>query len=111
LLDSPDKTEIKMKRTYSVIVLLTAVAFACEALAQDAPMFRGNLQHTGVYQGSGLPTLSGVKWKFHTSGQVISSPAVINGIVYFGSTDGNLYAVDAASGTLKWKFATQSWVT
>jgi len=74
-------------------------------------MFRGNLQHTGVYDALGIAKLNGIKWKFHTSGRVISSPAVVNGAAYVGSTDGNLYALDAASGTLKWKFSTQSSVT
>jgi outer membrane protein assembly factor BamB len=32
------------------------------------------------------------------------NPAVANGIVYFGSTDRNLYALDAATGTVLWKF-------
>jgi outer membrane protein assembly factor BamB len=35
-----------------------------------------------------------------------SSPAVVDGKVYFGSGDGNVYAVDARSGVLQWKFAT-----
>lgn len=36
-----------------------------------------------------------------------SSPTVVNGVVYFGSGDNNVYALDAASGKLKWKFATK----
>jgi outer membrane protein assembly factor BamB len=36
-----------------------------------------------------------------------SSPAVASGKVFFGSGDGNLYAVDAASGLLQWKFGTK----
>ena len=39
-------------------------------------MFRGDLAHTGVYNAQGVPKFSQVKWKFHTDGQVISSPAV-----------------------------------
>ena len=35
-----------------------------------------------------------------------SSPAVANGKVFFGAGDGNIYAVDASSGILQWKFAT-----
>ena len=35
-----------------------------------------------------------------------SSPAVARGKVYFGSGDGNVYAVDAATGVLQWKFPT-----
>jgi len=37
----------------------------------------------------------------------VSSPAVVNGRVYFGSGDGNVYAVDAQSGVVQWKFATR----
>ena len=36
----------------------------------------------------------------------LSSPALWGGAVYFGSGDGNVYALDAATGTLKWKFHT-----
>jgi eukaryotic-like serine/threonine-protein kinase len=36
----------------------------------------------------------------------LSSPVVVDGLVYFGSGDTNIYALDAASGQLKWKFKT-----
>jgi outer membrane protein assembly factor BamB len=72
----------------------------------------------------------GVRWKFATDGErrfeakglnglqprnqtiadpfdvFLSSPVVAEGAVYFGSGDGNLYAVDVASGELRWKFQT-----
>lgn len=35
-----------------------------------------------------------------------SSPAVVGGRVYFGSGDGNVYAVDASRGLLLWKAST-----
>jgi eukaryotic-like serine/threonine-protein kinase len=90
-------------------ILWTVLVFApILVLAEDAVMFRGNPQHTGVYQASGVPKFSAVKWKFHTGGYVFSSPAVSGGTVYFTSTDHNLYAVDAATGSLKWKFPTKS---
>lgn len=73
-------------------------------------MFRANLQHTGVYSAAGVPVLNGVKWKFHTAGRVISSAAMVNGTAYFGSTDGNFYALDSDSGALKWKFETKNWL-
>ncbi len=81
------------------------------AWGQNAPMFRANLQHTGVYEGPGIRKLGGVQWRFKTEGKVISSPAVSDGIVYAGSTDQHLYAVDQGTGALKWKFQTQSRVT
>lgn len=97
-----------MKRCF-LGVLFLALCFSLSTAAQDAEMFRGDLQHTGVYGAPGVPKLSGIKWKFHTGGRVISSPAVVNGVAYVGSTDGNLYAIDAGSGAVKWKFETKSW--
>src|SRR5947207_6381610 len=44
------------------------------------------------------------KWAFQTGDRISSWPAVVNGVVYVGSYDGNLYALDAASGTKKWAF-------
>ncbi len=35
-----------------------------------------------------------------------SSPALVDGIVYFGCGDGGIYAVDATSGLLRWKVTT-----
>jgi outer membrane protein assembly factor BamB len=85
------------------VLLLSRPAFS----ADDA-MFRGNLQHTGVYDATGVTSFSGVKWKFHTAGQVISSPAVAGATVFFGSTDGFLYAVDRATGRQRWRFEAKS---
>jgi len=71
-----------------------------------------------------------LKWKFKTEGErrfaakhlhgaepaaetmpdpfdfFLSSPVIANGIVYFGSGDTNIYALDADTGSLKWKFKT-----
>lgn len=74
-------------------------------------MFRGNLEHTGVYASSGPAKFNQVKWKFHTGGKVVSSPAVVEGTVYVGSTDNNLYAVDQETGAQKWKFKSFGSVT
>ena len=47
-------------------------------------------------------------WNFTTGGYVTSGPAVSNGIVYFGSYDHNVYALDALTGAKKWSFTTGS---
>lgn len=96
-----------MNRFFLSAVVLVGVHSAI--MAQDAAMFRGDLEHSGVYAAGGVPKFKAIKWKFHTGGRVISSPAVVNGLVYVGSTDGNLYAIEAASGTEKWKFTTKAW--
>lgn len=69
-----------------------------------------------------LDTATGdIKWKYYLgNGEVWSSPAVTNGIVYFsirenlGKTngiygevwDGYIYALNASNGNLKWKYQT-----
>ncbi len=97
-----------MKRLCLAAIFLAIVSSF--VLAQDSPMVRGNLQHTGVYNAAGPPRLSGSKWKFRTNGRVISSPAVVGSVAYVGSTDCNLYAIDLQAKTLKWKFETKGWV-
>ncbi len=47
-------------------------------------------------------------WKFTTNGAVISSPTVVDGIVYVGSEDKNIYAIGAWSGNLIWNFTTKA---
>jgi outer membrane protein assembly factor BamB len=49
-----------------------------------------------------------LSWKFETGGSIISSPTIVDGVVYFGSQDKNVYAVGAWSGELLWSFATNS---
>lgn len=98
-----------MLRTACLSMLLP---FLCiPGYGDDALVFRGNSQHAGVYGKAGTAALPRIKWKFHTAGLVISSPAVANGIIYFGSTDGNVYALDLESGIQKWKFETKARVT
>jgi outer membrane protein assembly factor BamB len=48
-----------------------------------------------------------LKWTFKTQGAIWGSAAVRDGVVYIGSNDHSLYAVDAGTGAQKWKFATQ----
>ncbi len=45
-------------------------------------------------------------WKYTTGWQVVSSPAVANGVVYVGSNDDNVYALNASTGALLWKYTT-----
>ena len=89
-----------------VLTVVLLLSIAPRALG-DTAMFRGDAQHSGVYERA-LSNFERVKWKFHTGGPVSSSPAVADGMVYVGSADGNLYALDRSTGALRWKFATKS---
>lgn len=56
--------------------------------------------------GAGNHTTN-VRWRFRTEEEVRSTPTLAGGVLYVGSYDNNLYALDAASGRLWWKFATE----
>lgn len=45
-----------------------------------------------------------LKWKFFAgNNDITATPAIANGVIYFPSWNGNLYAVDAFNGALIWK--------
>ena len=45
-------------------------------------------------------------WTYPAVGIIASTPAIVNGVVYAGSDDKSLYALDARSGSKLWSFAT-----
>lgn len=45
-------------------------------------------------------------WSSDIGGNISSSPAFGNGNLYLGSSDGQLYALDASDGSTEWSFAT-----
>jgi eukaryotic-like serine/threonine-protein kinase len=74
-----------------------------QANPQSWNMFMSDPAHTASGVG---PTNLGLKWKFATNAEIVSSPAAVDGVVYFGSLDSNIYAVDANNGVQKWAFKT-----
>jgi outer membrane protein assembly factor BamB len=89
---------------YKIIALAVTLFVADAAGAQ--PMFRGDETHSGVYAGQGPREFHRVKWVFPTGGRVVSSPVADGGAIYFGSDDGNIYAVDAKTGRQRWQHGT-----
>jgi outer membrane protein assembly factor BamB len=74
-------------------------------------MFRGDPNHSGLYSGPEPRQFHRVKWKFPTGNRIVSSPVIQGKTIYFGSDDGNIYAVDAESGRQIWKYATKGAVS
>jgi outer membrane protein assembly factor BamB len=90
-----------------LVLLLSCVPLSAAALdASRTAMFRGNPQLTGVYETRPVYAVDGVKFTFDTGGPIRSTPAIIDGVLYVGSADGNFYAVDAKSGAERWRFKT-----
>lgn len=99
----------------------------------SSPAVVGGVVYLGNYTGRfyAFEAATGkLKWKFQTEGErryagthlhgsqplaekmpdpfdfYLSSPTVWDGKVYFGSGDGNVYALEAATGKMIWKFKT-----
>jgi eukaryotic-like serine/threonine-protein kinase len=54
--------------------------------------------------GPALP----LQWGFESGETWVSSPTVVGGRLLFGSRDGNVYALDAATGAERWRYAAGS---
>jgi len=69
----------------------------------DWALFRGNTLQTGVAT-SRLAEKLEVLWTFPSQRAVEGTAAIVNGVVYIGSMDDHLYAIDLATGKEKWKY-------
>ena len=102
-----------MRKFFGIIILavlclsfVSVFSFAVNSQATESwPMFHNDLAHTGYSTNTG-PTSNQTLWVFSTNGQVWSSPIVANGVVYFGSLDHHIYAVDAMNGSKIWDYTT-----
>jgi outer membrane protein assembly factor BamB len=75
---------------------------AYEPVVMGKRLFINSPQHDCV---TALDTATGKQlWRFFTDGPVRFAPAAWQDRVYFTSDDGHLYCVDAADGSLRWKF-------
>src|SRR5438067_1050654 len=90
-----------MKLILLVILFVHLCGFGLGAHGQA--MFRGNPAHTGVYSGPAPRQFHRVKWKFPTGNRIVASPVIEGRTIFFGSDDGNVYAVDSETGRQIWK--------
>lgn len=65
---------------------------------------RGNLLRTGVFEAAGAPNLAGALWSVETGGPVRAGPVVVESVLYVGSLDGTMRALDAKTGAAIWQF-------
>jgi Tol biopolymer transport system component len=70
----------------------------------DWPMFMYDLYFSGRSPEQNLKPPLELLWKFKTGGKIKASPVVAGGVVYVGSTDRTLYALDAKQWGVKWTF-------
>lgn len=102
-----------MRKILFIILILTLLATACNRNRGGEPVesgpkafFRSDLARTGVFQSSAVKNPTNSKWEFQTGEWVDTAPIVVENSVYFGSYDGNVYAVDEENGTEIWRYET-----
>ena len=88
-------------------------AHAGSTASGDWPQFRNDPSHSGYNAGEHLLSPSNVgaldnAWQGATGGQITSSPAVADGVVYIGSSDNRLYAFSVSCGS-GWADCTPLW--
>ena len=81
---------------------LLVLGFSAVSAHSDWPLFRGNALQNGVVEAK-LPETLDIRWTFKTKDSVEGSVAIVDGVVYAGSYDDHLYAIDLKSGKEKWK--------
>src|SRR5215471_1523390 len=87
-------------------------AAATSSPADWTQFLRDNMQRWNPYEtalGVGNVGDLQLKWKDRIGqdpGLIGSSPAVANGVVYIGSGDHNIYALNASTGAKLWSFTT-----
>jgi polyvinyl alcohol dehydrogenase (cytochrome) len=98
-----------MRLTAAILNVASGLTlFAGAAIAENWPMYGGNLRHTFSNHDSSITAMNVGKlkksWSFTVGDAISASPTIVNGVVYVGSWDGYFYAINARSGSLIWKF-------
>jgi outer membrane protein assembly factor BamB len=74
----------------------------------DWLMYRHDVQRIG--STTSTASAGNLLWQFNTGDKIRSSPAIVNGVVYEGSNNGIIYALNATNGSLIWQYNSGSQV-
>ena len=114
-------TNSKQTASFSIVGLMLAIAplwlmlaFGSPANAQTSTtdtspdwtqFHRDNMQRWNPFETAlGVGNAGSLKLKWSYGNWSYGSPAVVNGVVYFGSDDGNVYALNASTGAKLWSY-------
>ena len=120
LLKAEPRNGVNMKNKILILILAFMLAFVCVGCEPDTGGYTGpwwtelggNAQHTGVIDTADFGT-PGLGWIYEVQNDAYSSscPLVVNGYVYFGTTDGYIYCIRSDNKRQSWKFKTEAPVT
>src|SRR5687768_16001098 len=81
--------------------IMLAMIISVSIFGQKPSRLQDQVAHSKDFQN--LPDL---QWKFTTQAPIISTPVMVEDMVYVGSLDSTLYALEINTGKLRWKFKT-----
>ncbi len=112
------RTHKRNLATFSLLafaLLIAACVFLPQSLVyadsteEDWSMYRHDSAHSGYLNGSAPATSPVQRWNYTVANVPLSapaSPAVVNGFIYMGLADFNVYCFDAVTGAKVWSFPT-----
>jgi eukaryotic-like serine/threonine-protein kinase len=86
-----------------VSLLIAACLPASRAATGDVPTYRGDAARTGVMPGPGPSGKPQIAWQFQADSQIRSSPTVSGGTAFITAVDGDVHALDLATGSERWR--------
>lgn len=94
---------IKRKITvFLVCTMFFSILIITPVSSQDWPMFRQNLERTGISTSTTSET-NNTLWTYTTTGWFFSSPVVVDGKVYIGTKTREMLICLNENGTLDWE--------
>lgn len=88
-------------------ICLGSTPVVSQSPASEWRQFRGNAQLTGIAATAPPANLKTV-WTYDTKDTILSSAAIVEGVVYVAVGNGDLLALDFATGKLRWKYSAKS---
>ena len=80
--------------------------YADRAANHTPTMFRADPWHSGMNDDGGITPIDTLIWMNISGDRIYSSPAVVDDVIYIGSDDYNVYALDAETGAEIWTYTT-----
>ena len=103
----PDRLPTQLRRYY---VPIAAIVTASIILSVSFFAFSGLMSNMSVpvipLVNVGSSTNPTLLWNYTTGNLVWSSPTDVNGVLYVGSLDGNIYALNSTNGEKNWNYTT-----
>jgi len=96
--------DARLRLEFALLGALTLLLLAAPAArGEDWPSFRGDATLSGVSNET-LPAKLQPVWTFEAEDAIESTAAIVDGIVYVGSLDGKLYALDLRTGKVRFRY-------